>query len=857
MGDENPRRTLGDYSRPSHEGYQNTIEVPNGNDLEPLRSDTIRLDILQKVPHHGIDLWLQIQIFYDYINPITRRTIDQAAGGNLHDKNDKETWALLEDLVLYDNESWNKPRDFAKLVKAISMPHDVPSASDSRLIELENQVQRMMEVHLSQSKLVQVKKIASSCEICSGPHDTQDCMEKPKQAFVDYVSAQDNGMGGKPFAVGQEPSTKPPMLGKINQTLDGNQFYNNPADNTTHANVLTSYKIKETKPRYKEVTKSPTKLLAPKYQEHPSSLTIVEKTPPHRRVYFANTITLVKRERESRDTTLREHEGLTSEVDDEVGTNELEEEEEDDLEYFNTFPSMKELEYHEWEIDEKITFKMPHGMEMFEHIDLKDMNTDPVLPFVLENKNEHGKVYYSNSLIIGLEYKQNESMNKEIRCLMKLEARNNHGGVTKAYLLEGKQIPSVGIDLRSGYHQIRIRHEDEWKTAFKTRDGLYEWMVMPFGLSNAPTQKLYANGKKCHFLETKVTFLGYIVIGSGIKMDPSKVEATISWPTPSTIHDIRSFHGEAAKAFAILKAKVTEALVLALPNFDEIFQVECDASGVGIGGVLSFDSFRGLYCDDPNFREIWSKCNNGPFQQFSKLDGYLFKGARLCIPLCSLREAIVLEGHASGLAGYFGHDKTLALLCEQFYWPKMERDVNRLLERCRTCHIAKTHSSNAGLYTPLSVPVALWEDVSLDFVLGLPHTRRAKDSVIIVVDRFSKMDHFTRLGYKLQFSSSHHPQTDGQTEVVNQSIGNILRSKSPFEVVYGRNPITPLDLVPVLEVGQFNLSPYKGDNDDELDSGSSLFQEWEDDADAVNKRVNVTNTLGAYFSATNFCGGLG
>nr|GFA56804.1 RNA-directed DNA polymerase [Tanacetum cinerariifolium] len=173
-----------------------------------------------------------------------------------------------------------------------------------------------------------------------------------------------------------------------------------------------------------------------------------------------------------------------------------------------------------------------------------------------------------------------------------------------------------------------------------------------------------------------------------------------------------------------------------------------------------------------------------------------------------------------------------------------------LLERCRTFHIAKTHGSNAGLYTPLSVLVAPWEDVSLDFVLGLPRTQRAKDSVMVVVDRFSKMAHFVpcsktfdasqvaRLYFaeivKLHgFSSSHHPKTDGQTEVVNRSLGNLLRSligdnakqfdlilphakfaynrsvnrttgKSPFEVVIGRNPINPLDLVPVLEVGQFS-----------------------------------------------------
>ncbi|GKB93706.1 hypothetical protein Tco_0979843 [Tanacetum coccineum] len=100
-------------------------------------------DLLQKVPHHGIDLWLQVQIFYDHVNPVTRRTIDQSAGGKLRDLNAEESWALLEDLALYDNESWNDPRDFAKPDK----------------------------------------------EIAFGPHDTQYCMKDPEQAFVEFASS--------------------------------------------------------------------------------------------------------------------------------------------------------------------------------------------------------------------------------------------------------------------------------------------------------------------------------------------------------------------------------------------------------------------------------------------------------------------------------------------------------------------------------------------------------------------------------------------------------------------------------------------------------------------------------------------
>ncbi|GJU30090.1 MAK10-like protein [Tanacetum coccineum] len=116
--------------------------------------------------------------------------------GLLHDRNAEESWALLEDLALYDNEIWNDPRDFAKPVKAISLPQDVPSTSDCRLIELEHQVQHLIEAHIAPMQPTQINKITSSCEICSGPHDTQYCMENPKQAFVEYASSRTDEAGG-------------------------------------------------------------------------------------------------------------------------------------------------------------------------------------------------------------------------------------------------------------------------------------------------------------------------------------------------------------------------------------------------------------------------------------------------------------------------------------------------------------------------------------------------------------------------------------------------------------------------------------------------------------------------------------
>ncbi|GJY26784.1 zinc finger, CCHC-type containing protein [Tanacetum coccineum] len=213
MGDENPIRTLGDYSKPSHEGYRNTIELPAGNNVVPLPSDIIRLvqngcsfyelrfedpnhhlndflklvdlldhdvgsitkwedlttqlrndilmfqqhhgeslseawtrfkDLLQKVPHHGIDRWLQIQKIYDHVSFHLKCENDRVAGDKLRNKNTDESWEIIENLALYDHEGPSPPPQALETIFEARI-WDYMAAHTERMERFENAIFKQRE----------------------------------------------------------------------------------------------------------------------------------------------------------------------------------------------------------------------------------------------------------------------------------------------------------------------------------------------------------------------------------------------------------------------------------------------------------------------------------------------------------------------------------------------------------------------------------------------------------------------------------------------------------------------------------------------------------------------------------------
>jgi hypothetical protein len=159
--------------------------------------------------------------------------------------------------------------------------------------------------------------------------------------------------------------------------------------------------------------------------------------------------------------------------------------------------------------------------------------------------------------------------------------------------------------------------------------------------------------------------------------------------------------------------------------------------------IFGLESIKELYATDYNFKDAYENCREGrTWNKYVLCNGLLYYANKLYVPASSVCLLFLQKVHEGGLMEHFRVKKNEDVLAAHFCWPKMRSDVERYVSRCTTCNKAKSQLNPHGLYKPLPVPSVDWEDISMDFILYMPRTKRGRDIIFVVVDRFSKMAHF-------------------------------------------------------------------------------------------------------------------
>ncbi|TYK00184.1 DNA/RNA polymerases superfamily protein [Cucumis melo var. makuwa] len=442
------------------------------------------------------------------------------------------------------------------------------------------------------------------------------------------------------------------------------------------------------------------------------------------------------------------------------------------------------------------------------------------------------------------------------------------------------------IDLRSGYHQLKVRESYIAKIAFRTRYGHYEFQVMPFGLTNTPAVFMdlmnrifhqfvivfiddilvYSVDREVHKEHLRIILqtLRHVVSAKGVSVDPQKVEAVVNWERPTSATEVCSFLGLAGyyrrfiedfsrlalpltaltrknvkfewsdkceQSFQELKKILVIAPILPLPVTGKDYVIYCDASRLGLGCVLMQDenvidyASRQLKTHECNYPthdlelaavvlalKIWrhylfranvvadalSRKSRLPKSvlygiqvallslevEFElRTDEAIVKQGRLCVPnINELKNVILEKAHSSAYAMHPGSTKMYKTLKKTYWWSGMKKQIAEYVDRCLICHQVKPVKQRpGGFLNPLPVPKWKWKHITMDFLFGLPRTSNGHDGIWVIVDRLTKttrfisvkatstLDQLARLyvykikamGTGLKFSTSFHPQTDG------------------------------------------------------------------------------------------------
>uniref|UniRef100_A0A2N9J200 Integrase catalytic domain-containing protein n=1 Tax=Fagus sylvatica TaxID=28930 RepID=A0A2N9J200_FAGSY len=308
---------------------------------------------------------------------------------------------------------------------------------------------------------------------------------------------------------------------------------------------------------------------------------------------------------------------------------------------------------------------------------------------------------------------------------------------------------------------------------------------------------------------------------------------------------------------------------------DTDLMTEVEKETVQVAGTSTKSPAGPSYQEDPVTKDLMASVSTDPDPQgaVTYKNGLLLHKGRLYLgENCTLKPKVLALLHDSPLGGHSGYLKTYQRAKKDWFWKGMKQDIKSYVKECDTCQRIKSETTRpAGLLQPLPIPPRPWYSISMDFIEGLPKSNK-QNVILVVVDRLTKFVHFMALAHpytaakvadlfmknvfklhgmptsivsdrdtaftanfwqelfkiqevELAMSSSYHPQTDGQTEVVNRSLEQYLRAfagdkpslwvhwlpmaefwfntnyhtstkMTPFEALYGYEPPTVMDYIP-------------------------------------------------------------